>query len=153
MSKRRVVITGLGAVTPVGLTMPETWQAIQAGVCGVAPITRYDTAGRKVTLAAEVKGFDAEAHFGKLEARHMDRFCQFALVAAREALADAHFDVQAADSDRCGVAVSSGIGGFETTEEAKEHGLAKGYDRVSPFMIPGIIGNMAAGRVAIDAGF
>ena len=153
MSKRRVVITGLGAVTPVGLDMPETWRAIQAGVCGIAPITRYDTAGRKVTLAAEVKGFDAEAHFGKLEARHMDRFCQFALVAAREALADAHFDVQAADSDRCGVAVSSGIGGFETTEEAKERGLAKGYDRVSPFMIPGIIGNMAAGRVAIDAGF
>ena len=153
MSKRRVVITGLGAVTPVGLTMPETWRAIQAGVCGVAPITRYDTAGRKVTLAAEVKGFDAEAHFGKLEARHMDRFCQFALAAARETIADAHFDVSAADPDRCGVAVSSGIGGFETTEEAKERGLAKGYDRVSPFMIPGIIGNMAAGRVAIDAGF
>ena len=153
MSKRRVVITGLGAVTPVGLDMPETWRAIQAGVCGIAPITRYDTTGRKVTLAAEVKGFDAEAHFGKLEARHMDRFCQFALAAAREAIADAHFDVSAADPDRCGVAVSSGIGGFETTEEAKERGLAKGYDRVSPFMIPGIIGNMAAGRVAIDAGF
>ena len=153
MSKRRVVITGLGAVTPVGLDMPETWRAIQAGVCGIAPITRYDTTGRKVTLAAEVKGFDPEARFGKLEARHMDRFCQFALAASREAMADAGFDVQAADTDRCGVAVSSGIGGFETTEEAKERGLAKGYDRVSPFMIPGIIGNMAAGRVAIDAGF
>lgn len=153
MSKRRVVITGLGAVTPVGLDMPGTWQAIQAGVCGIAPITRYDTTGRKVTLAAEVKGFDAEARFGKLEARHMDRFCQFALAAAREAIADAHFDVQAANPDRCGVAVSSGVGGFETMEEAKERGLTKGYDRVSPFTIPGIIGNMAAGRVAIDAGF
>ncbi len=148
---RRVVITGMGAVSPVGLTMQETWQAIRAGTCGIAPITRYDTTGRKVTLAAEVKGFDPEARFGKLEARHMDRYCQFALAAAREAMADA--GLRAFDPDRCGVSISSGIGGFETMEEAKERGMDKGYDRVSPFMIPGIISNMAAGRVAIDAGF
>ena len=83
MSKRRVVITGLGAVTPLGLTAPDSWQAVRAGVCGVGLITQYDTAGKKVTLAAEVKGFDPEQYVSRMEAKHMGRFTQLALAAAK----------------------------------------------------------------------
>ena len=153
MERRRVVITGLGAVTPLGLTVPESWRAVREGVCGVGPITAYDPAGMKVQLAAEVKGFDPGALFGKPEAKRMGRFTQFALAAAREALADSGFRVENADAKRCGVSVSSGIGGIAITEEEHDRGLAKGWDRVSPFFIPTGICNMAAGRVAIDAGF
>ena len=150
---RRVVITGLGAVTPLGLNMAESWAAVRAGRCGIGPITHYDTTGRTVTLAAEVKGFDADALLGKVEAKRMDRCCHFAVAAAREALEHAGITKENIDPERCGVTISSGIGGFSTTEAAKERGMEKGYDKVSPFMIPSIISNMAAGRVAIMAGF
>ena len=153
MKRRRVVITGLGAVTPLGLTVPESWRAVREGVCGVGPITQFDPAGMKVQLAAEVKGFDPEALFGKPETKRMGRFTQFALAAAREALADSGFRTEDADPRRCGVIVSSGIGGIGITEEEHDRGLARGWDRVSPFFIPTGICNMAAGRVAIDAGF
>ena len=153
MERRRVVITGLGAVTPLGLTAGESWRAAREGVCGIGPITAYDPAGMKVQLAAEVKGFDADALFGKPETKRMGRFTQFALAAAREALADSGFQVENADAKRCGVMVSSGIGGIAITEEEHDRGLARGWDRVSPFFIPTGICNMAAGRVAIDAGF
>ena len=153
MERRRVVITGLGAVTPLGLTAGESWRAVREGVCGIGPITAYDPAGMKVQLAAEVKGFDPEALFGKPEAKRMGRFTQFALAAAREALEDAGFSPEEAEADRCGVIVSSGIGGIGITEEEHDRGLARGWDRVSPFFIPTGICNMAAGRVAIDAGF
>ncbi len=153
MNRRRVVITGLGAVTPVGLTAPESWQAVRDGVCGVAPITAYDASGQKVKLAAEVKGFVPENYMSKPEAKRMGRFTQFAVVAAREALADSGFDREHADADRCGVIISSGIGGISITEEEHDRGLARGWDRVSPFYIPTAISNMAAGQVAIDAGF
>ncbi|WP_295580620.1 beta-ketoacyl-ACP synthase II [uncultured Oscillibacter sp.] len=153
MERRRVVITGLGAVTPVGLTATESWQAVKDGVCGVAPITQFDASSMKVKLAAEVKGFDADALLGKQEAKRMGRFTQFAVVSAREAMADAAFDIQAADPDRCGVIISSGIGGLSITEAEHDKGKEKGWDRVSPFYIPTGICNMAAGRVAIDTGF
>ena len=153
MNRRRVVITGLGAVTPVGLTAPESWQAVRDGVCGVAPITAYDASGQKVKLAAEVKGFVPENYMSKPEAKRMGRFTQFAVVAAREALVDSGFDREHADADRCGVIISSGIGGISITEEEHDRGLARGWDRVSPFYIPTAISNMAAGQVAIDAGF
>lgn len=153
MSKRRVVITGLGAVTPVGLSAEESWQAVKDGICGIGPITRYDTTDRAVTLAAEVKGFDPEPLLGKAEAKRMDRYCQFALSAAREALDNAGITPENIEPTRCGVSISSGIGGFSTTEDAKMRALEKGYDKVSPFMIPSIISNMAAGRAAIMAGF
>ena len=153
MERRRVVITGLGAVTPLGLTAPESWQAVRDGVCGIGPITRYDPAGLKVQLAAEVKGFDPDALFGRQEAKRMGRFTQFALAASREALADAGFRSEDAAPRRCGVIVSSGIGGISITEEEHDRGLARGWDRVSPFFIPTGICNMGAGRVAIDAGF
>lgn len=153
MEKRRVVITGMGAVTPVGLTAPESWQAVKAGVCGVAPITRYDAAGQKVKLAAQVKGFDAQEVLGRQEARRMGRFAQFAAAAAKEALADAQLNVEEKERSRCSVIVSSGIGGLDVTENEHGRGQEKGFDRVSPFYIPTAISNMAAGQIAIAAGF
>ena len=153
MDRRRVVITGLGAITPVGLTAPESWQAVKDGVCGVAPITQFDTEGMKVSLAAEVKGFVPEDHLGKPEAKRMGRFTQFAVVCAREAMADSGLVTENEDLDRCGVIISSGIGGLSITEAEHDRGLARGWDRVSPFYIPTAISNMAAGQVAIDTGF
>ena len=153
MERRRVVITGLGAVTPLGLNMADTWRAVRAGACGVAPITQYDASQQKVTLAAEVKGFEPEALLGKPEARHMGRFTQFAVVAAREALRDGALTAEQIDPDRCGVIISSGIGGQIVTEGEHLRGMQRGWDRVSPYYIPMGISNMAAGRIAIDAGF
>lgn len=153
MERRRVVITGLGAVTPVGLNVESSWQAVKDGVCGIAPITQFDASAQKVKLAAEVKGFVPEDHLGKPEAKRMGRFTQFAVVSAREAMKDAGFDGEQADLDRCGVIVSSGIGGLSITESEHDRGAARGWDRVSPFYIPTAICNMAAGQVAIDSGF
>ena len=153
MDRRRVVITGLGAITPVGLTAPESWQAVKDGGCGVAPITQFDASSQKVSLAAEVKGFDADALLGKQEAKRMGRFTQFAVVCAREAMADSGLVTEDEDLDRCGVIISSGIGGLSITEAEHDRGLARGWDRVSPFYIPTAICNMAAGQIAIDTGF
>ena len=153
MDRRRVVITGLGAVTPVGLTASESWQAVKDGVCGIAPITQFDPTGMKVRLAAEVKGFDPANYMTKPEAKHMDRFTQFAVACAKEALADAAFDPAQADLDRCGVIISSGIGGLSVTEAEHDKGKEKGWDRVSPFYIPMGICNIAAGQIAISSGF
>ena len=153
MERRRVVITGLGAVTPVGHTAADSWQAVQNGVCGVAPITQFDPSGMKVTLAAEVKDFDPLKHLTRVEAKRMGRFTQFAVVAAREALAQSGLKPTEEELDRCGVIVSSGIGGLHITETEYDRGKEKGWDRVSPFYIPTGICNMAAGQIAIDAGF
>ena len=136
MERRRVVVTGIGAVTPVGLTAVESWEAVRAGVCGIGPITLFDPAGMKVQLAAEVKGFQPEELFGKAEARRMGRFTQFALAAAREALASAGFQVEDADPDRCGVMVSSGIGGIGISEGEHDPGPGKGWGRGSPLFFP-----------------
>ena len=153
MDRRRVVITGLGAVTPVGLTASESWQAVKDGMCGIAPITQFDPTGMKVHLAAEVKGFEPANCMTKPEAKHMGRFTQFAVACAKEALADAAFDPAQADLDCCGVIISSGIGGLSITESEHDRGKEKGWDRVSPFYIPMGICNMAAGQVAILSGF
>ena len=151
--KRRVVITGLGAVTPLGLNAPDSWQAVKDGVCGIAPITQYDCTEQKVKLAAEVKGFVPEDYLPRPEAKRMGRFTQFAVVAAQEALADAGFRAEEADLDRCGVIISSGIGGQSITEEEHSRGLERGWDKLSPFYIPTTICNMAAGQIAIRSGF
>lgn len=150
---RRVVVTGLGAITPIGNNAAETWESVKQGICGVAPITLYDTTGRKVTLAAEVKNFKPELYLDKREAKRMDRFTQFAMVAAKEAMRDAAFNIEETDFSRCGVIVSSGIGGLGTIEKEDAKGMKKGYDRVSPYFIPMTISNMAAGRIAIEFGF
>lgn len=153
MEKRRVVITGMGTVNPVGNTVPESWAAVRAGQCGIGPITRYDMSNMKVKLAGEVRGLDIDRLLGRREAKKMDRFTQLALVAADECMTDSGLDREAEDLDRCGVLFSSGIGGFETTGEAYARGAERGWDSISPFMIPMIISNMAAGHMAIRYGF
>ena len=152
MEKRRVVITGLGTVNPTGNTVAESWAAIKAGRCGIAPITHFDTTGSRVTLAAEVKGFDPAARIDKREARKMARFTQFAVAAAREAMEDSGIDLEETDRSRFGTIISSGIGGLPTIEEEHTKGEQKGFDRVSPYFVPMSIGNMAAGQVAIRFG-
>jgi 3-oxoacyl-[acyl-carrier-protein] synthase II len=153
MNHRRVVITGLGAVTPLGLTAPDSWQAVKAGVCGIGPITQYDASAQKVQLAAEVKQFDPACCMTRQEAKRMARFTQFAVACAQEALTAADFHPEDTDPDRCGVIISSGIGGQAVTEAEHFRGAERGWDKVSPFYIPTAISNMAAGQVAIRAGF
>ncbi|MDO4978094.1 MAG: beta-ketoacyl-ACP synthase II [Eubacteriales bacterium] len=149
---RKVVVTGLGAVTPVGNNVKDMWAAIQAGNCGIVPITHYDTTGRKVTLAGEVKDFHPEKFLPKSEIRKMDDFTIYAVAAASEAMEDAGIDMEKEDALRCGVILSSGIGGIETIQSECLRGSAKGYDRVSPHFIPRAITNMAAGHIAIRFG-
>ncbi len=153
MEKRRVVITGMGTVNPLGNTVSESWSAVQAGQCGIGPITRYDTAEMKVKLAGEVKNLDIDSLLGRRDAKKMDRFTQLALVAADECVSDSGLDREEEKLDRRGVIFSSGIGGFETVGEAHKRGSERGWDTVSPFMIPMIISNMAAGHMAIRYGF
>lgn len=153
MDKRRVVITGMGAVTPVGNTLADSWKAVKAGKCGIGPITRYDVSTMRVKLAGEVKDLDVDGLLGKRECKKMDRFTQLALIAADQTMADSGLSRDAEDRSRCGVILSSGIGGFETVGSAYQRGLARGFDSVSPFMIPMIISNMAAGHMAIRYGF
>lgn len=150
---RRVVITGMGALSPIGNTAEETWQNARKGVNGIAPITQYDTDGQRVKIAGEVKGFDAMEFIDKQEARKQQRFTHFAIVAAREALKNSGLDVSKEDPYRLGVTISSGIGGLKMIAESQERGRAKGFDRVSPQFIPSGITNSAAGYVAIDTGF
>ena len=152
MKKRRVVITGVGAVSPLGLTAAETWAAAKAGQCGIAPITLYDCSNQKVSLAAEVKNFDPLVALDKKEARRMDRFTQFAVVSAVEAMKNSGLDVEKEDTSRMGVVVSSGIGGIATIQSSSEAGNARGFDKVSPFFIPMSITNLAAGQIAIQLG-
>lgn len=150
---RRVVVTGLGAVTPIGNNVADMWSSVEQGVCGIAPITHYDTTDRKVTLAGEVKNFNPEDYIDKRDVRKMDKFTQFAVVAAKEAMEDSGINMETEDAGRCGIIVSSGIGGIETIQEEALKGNEKGYDRVSPFFIPMGISNMAAGQIAIAHGF
>ena len=152
MEKRRVVITGLGTVNPTGNTVAESWTAVKNGVCGVGPITHYDTADFKVKLAAEVKDFDPAERVDKREARKMARFTQFAVAAAAEAMADSGIDLENTDTTRFATVISSGIGGLPTIEEEHAKGEAKGFDKVSPFFVPMSIANIAAGQVAIRFG-
>lgn len=148
---RRVVVTGMGAVTPIGNNVKDTWDSVVAGKCGIAPITHYDTEGRKVKVAGEVKDLDVSC-IDRKELRKMDRFSQFALVAAKEAMEDSGVDLETENLDRFGVIVSSGIGGLGTIESDHQRGMEKGFDRVSPFFIPMAISNMAAARIAITYG-
>ena len=150
--ERRVVITGLGAITPIGNNVEEFWKGIKEGKCGIDNITAFDTTDFKVKLAAEVKNYNPEDYFEKREAKRLDRFSQFAIIASREAWKDSKLDKEVEDMERIGVILGSGIGGIETIET--EHGkcMTKGPDRVSPMYIPMGILNMAAGNVAIDLG-
>lgn len=150
--ERRVVITGLGAITPIGNNVDEFWEGIKNGKCGIDLITHFDTTDFKVKLAAEVKGYNAEEHFDKRSAKRMDLFSQYAIVAAREAWKDSELNKDTEDMERIGVIVGTGIGGLETMEREISSLVQKGPDRVSPMFIPMTIGNMASGNIAIDLG-
>ena len=149
---RRVVITGMGAVTPVGNNVNDMWEAVKAGKCGIGKITHFNTENSAVKLAGEVKGFDAESILDKAELRKMDDFTIYALAAADEAVKDSAIDFGKEDTLRCGVILSSGIGGLTTIQRECLRGESKGYDRVSPHFVPMSITNMAAGHVAIRFG-
>ena len=150
--ERRVVITGLGAITPIGNNVEEFWKGIKEGKCGIDEITAFDTTGYKVHLAGEIKGYKAEDYFDRREAKRMDKFSQYAIIAAREAWKDSGLDKEKEDMERVGVILGSGIGGLETIEKDNRALVEKGPDRVSPMYIPMCIGNMAAGNVAIELG-
>ncbi len=149
----RVLITGIGMVTPVGIGNGEVWQSLKAGVSGVGPITRFDASEYATRIAAEVKDFKPEEFMDKKEARRTDRFVQFAVAAAKLAVDDSGLPLDSVDKTRVGVVISSGIGGIETLETQHKLLLEKGPSRVSPFLIPMMIGNMASGQVAMNFGF
>ena len=149
---RRVVITGMGAVTPVGNNVNDMWEAVKTGKCGIGKITHFNTENSAVKLAGEVKGFDPESIVDKAELRKMDDFTIYALAAADEAVKDSAIDFGKEDTLRCGVILSSGIGGLTTIQRECLRGESKGYDRVSPHFVPMSITNMAAGHVAIRFG-
>ena len=152
MMKRRVVITGMGTVNPLGNSVADSWKRVRANECGIGEIKSFDTSNFPVKLAGEVKDFNPDEIIGKKEARRMARFTQLAVAAADEAVKDSGIDFTAEDTDRCGVIVSSGIGGLSTIEEEHAKGMEKGFSKVSPFFIPMAISNMSAGQIAIRFG-
>ena len=150
--KRRVVVTGMGAITPIGNTVEEFWNAIKEEVVGIGPITKFDTTDYKVKLAAEVKDFVAKDRMDFKAAKRMDPFSQYAVVAAREAFEQAGLDMEKEDPYRVGVIIGSSIGGMNSLENEHTKLMEKGPSRVSPMFVPMMISNMAAGNVAIALG-
>ena len=150
--EKRVVITGMGAITPIGNNVEDFWKGIEEGKCGIDEITLFDTTDYKVKLAAEVKDYNPEDYFERKEAKRMDRFSQFAVIAAREAWKDSKLEKDKQDMEKVGVILGSGIGGLETIEKDNAVLQEKGPDRLSPMYIPMCIVNMATGNVAIDIG-
>ncbi len=150
--KRRVVVTGLGAVTPIGNTAEEFWNNAKEGKVGIGEITRFDTSDYKVKLAAEVKGFDAREHMDFKTAKRMELFSQYAVAAAMEAYKDSGLVLEKEDAFRAGVIVGSGIGSLQVVEREYEKILTKGPGRVNPLMVPLMISNMAAGNISIQLG-
>jgi 3-oxoacyl-[acyl-carrier-protein] synthase II len=149
---RRVVVTGLGLVTPVGNDVESTWQGLLAGKSGAAPITKFDASNQRVRFACEVKGFDPLQYIDRKEARRYDLFAQLALAAAHQAVTQAGLEGKFPNSERTGVVIGSGIGGMQTYEENCSLYLTKGPDRVSPFFVPMFIPDIAAGLVSIRYG-
>jgi 3-oxoacyl-[acyl-carrier-protein] synthase II len=153
MSRRRVVVTGLGIVSPVGIGVAAAWANILAGVSGIAPITRFNTEGFPSRIAGEVKGFDVSKWLSGKESRRYDTFIHYGLVATMEAIRDAGLDAYDGDKDRCGVSIGSGIGGLPMIEETQRAYMQGGLRKISPFFVPGTIINMVAGLVSIHYGF
>lgn len=153
MELKRVVVTGLGAITPLGNTLAETWEGVINGKSGAGPITRFNASKFKTQFACEVKGFDPNQHFDRKEARKYDLYTQYALVAAKEAITDSGLDTEKENLDRIGVIFAAGIGGIKTFEDE-----VRGYDeergpRFNPFFIPKMIADMAAGQISMQYGF
>lgn len=150
--KRRVVVTGLGAVTPIGNTVDVFWDEIKKGTVGIGPITQFDVSDYKVKIAAQVKGFDARERLDFKSAKRMELFTQYAAAAAKEAFEDAGIDMEKEDPYRAGVIVGSGVGSLKCVEDNYETILKKGPNRVHPLMVPLMISNMAAGNISIRLG-
>lgn len=156
MELKRVVVTGLGAITPLGNTAPETWENLKKGVSGAAPITHFDCSNFKTHFACEVKGYDANDHFDRKEVRKMDLYTQFGLVAAKEAILNSAMDLEKENLNRIGVVMGVGIGGIHTFEEEAGNYAINGATmgpRYNPFFIPKMIADMCAGLISIDYGF
>lgn len=151
--KKRVVVTGIGAVSPIGNDVYAMWENAKAGLCGIDFIKSFDTSEHKVKIAGEVKGFDPCDIMDKMQARRTARFTQLALAAAHQAFDQSGLDMEKEDRTRCGVNISSGIGGLGVIEEEHSKGLKRGFDKVSPLFVPMAITNMAAGIAAIEFGF
>ena len=152
MSKRRVVVTGLGAVTPVGNNVQAFWESVKTGKIGIGEITRFDTADFKVKLAAEVKNFNAKDYMDFKAAKRMELFSQYAVAASKEAMADAGIEMEKEDPFRIGVIVGSGIGSLPAMEAADQRLIQRGPSKVDPLLVPKMISNMAAGNVSIALG-
>lgn len=149
---KRVVITGLGAITPIGNNVTEYWQGLLQGSNGVGAITLFDASKHACQIAAEVKNFDPHQYLDKKDAKRMDRFAQFGVCASKQAIADANFVIDELNADRVGVLIGTGVGGLKVMEDQNENLLTKGPRKVSPFTIPMMIANMAAGLTAIHTG-
>ncbi|HSJ68130.1 MAG TPA: beta-ketoacyl-ACP synthase II [Anditalea sp.] len=154
MNLKRVVVTGLGALTPIGNTVPEFWEGLTNGVSGAAPITRFDASKFKTQFACELKNFDVEQFIDKKEARKMDPFCQYAMIVADEAINDSGLDLEKIDLTKAGVIWGSGIGGLKTfQDEVTSFALGDGTPRFNPFFIPKMIADISAGFISIKYGF
>lgn len=150
--KKRVVITGLGAITPVGIGKDEFWQSLIAGKSGIGHTTRFDPSEYSAQISGEVKGFEPANYIDKKEAKRMDRFTQFAVAATKMAFEDAHLDLEKEDRKRIGTVIGTGIGGIETLNDQFKVLFDKGPNRISPFFVPMMIANMAAGQTSITFG-
>ncbi|MBI9067478.1 MAG: 3-oxoacyl-ACP synthase, partial [Salinivirgaceae bacterium] len=154
MELKRVVVTGIGTINPVGKNLAETWESFKNGVSGSDKITRFDASKFKTRFACEVKNYDPSVYFERKEARKMDLYAQFALIAAAEAIADAKLEDEGIDKDRVGVIWASGIGGLITfQEECINYASGDGTPRFNPFFIPKMISDIAAGQISIKYGF
>ena len=149
---KRVVVTGLGAITPIGNTLAEYWEGLLVGRNGIGPITLFDASRHDCRIAGEVKGFDPHQYMERKEAKRMDRFAQFGICASKQTLADAQFAINDLNAEQVGVIIGTGIGGLKVLEDQQEVYLNRGPSRCSPFMIPMMIANMAAGLTAIHTG-
>lgn len=152
IEQKRVVVTGLGAITPIGNTLAEYWEGLLSGRNGIGPITLFDPSRHDCRIAGEVKGFSPHDYMDRKEAKRMDRFAQFAVSASKQALADAQFVINELNAEQVGVIIGTGVGGLKVLEDQQEVYLTRGPDRCSPFMIPMMIANMAAGLTAIHTG-
>lgn len=149
---KRVVVTGMGALTPIGNTLSDYWNGLLSGKNGIGPITRFDASKHKCRIAGEVKGFDPHDYVGPKDAKRMDRFSQFAVAASKQAVADAKFEINDLNAEQVGVIIGTGVGGLKVLEDQQEIYLTRGPSKCSPFMIPMMIANMAAGLTAIHTG-
>ncbi|MDY7006723.1 MAG: beta-ketoacyl-ACP synthase II [Cyanobacteriota bacterium] len=149
---KRVVVTGMGALTPIGNTLSDYWNGLLSGKNGIGPITRFDASKHKCRIAGEVKDFDPHDYIDRKQAKHMDRFAQFAVVASKQAVADAQLVINDLNAEQVGVMIGTGVGGLKVLEDQQEIYLERGPSRCSPFMIPMMIANMAAGLTAIHTG-